>query len=89
MSEKKIDTLADLRCDVFECGCEDDGLGREAGYTEELLKETAVEWIKYYENIKLPKSIPENVREYGTGMTIDFIKHFFNITKEDLERETP
>lgn len=55
-----------------------------------ILQQEAIKWIKVFE-----KSIAPNI--YGVGQEgdfmeahyniakIDFIKHFFNITKEDLK----
>jgi len=34
--------------------------------------------------MKLPNNIPEDVRDYGKNMTIDFIKHYFNIKEKDI-----
>lgn len=42
-------------------------------------RQEAIKYIKNYENIKLPDSIPKKVQEYGKSMVIDFIKHYFNI----------
>lgn len=50
---------------------------------KEQLRQEAIKWIKQYEEMELPEAIPEEVREYGKGMTIDFIRHVFNITEED------
>ncbi len=46
------------------------------------LKEEAVKWIKYIPKIegKLDKET-----QIGLGWTVGWIKHFFNITMEDLK----
>ena len=60
----------------------------------EALKQEAIKHIKKYQKgikegskkSKLKKEIKENIEWYLKGK-IAFIKHFFNITKEDLEVE--
>jgi len=57
----------------------------QTSFFKEDLRQEAIKWIKEYEDMKLPEAIPEEVREYGKGMTIDFIKHFFGIEESELE----
>ena len=45
----------------------------------EELKQEAIEWLKYYESGKAGNYIPIDITS--------FIRHFFNITKEDLKWE--
>ena len=48
------------------------------------IRSEAIKWVKEYEAMKLPENIPKEVRDYGKDMTVDFIKHFFNIDDEDI-----
>lgn len=58
---------------------------KSRGEYEGELRQEAIKWVKGVGMTKLPKNIPKEVKEYGDGRVIDFIKHFFNITEEELE----
>lgn len=74
----ELKTLKDLPCWVNECnGIEE----KEAVHREEL-KAEAVKWVK---SIK-PKDLDEVTRlEFISCLAIDWIKHFFNLTEENLK----
>jgi hypothetical protein len=49
--------------------------------SKEELKQEAIKWVEYYKN-KKTESL-EQLREMNA--IIHFIKHFFNLTEEDLK----
>jgi len=55
-------------------------------FAKSLLRQEAIKWIKHLENKNVPlvgpSSNPKMTNEYHTA---DWIKHFFNITEEDLK----
>ena len=62
-------------------------------YLKEELKAEAVKWVKELENIRInhnirgisPLTTDWNKILEGRIETIEFIKHFFNLTEEDLK----
>ena len=89
-------TLKELpQCYVDADGCvECDATGGEFVYTEEL-KAEAIKWIKeinykqYDAKNKNYDCVVEgcdiNCGEYVCDNVVDWIKHFFNITEDDLK----
>ncbi len=53
------------------------------GYTEDVLREEAIKWYKATDEgwFSLPDKDDAGVEGYSIGR---FIKHFFNLTEEDL-----
>ena len=76
---KKLKTLKDLikEADKLSFG----------GYTTDTLKEEAIKWIKHLTSDNFYDSeAPDDLMFSGAPSTmISWIKHFFNITDEDLK----
>ena len=55
----------------------------------ELLKAEAIKWIKYLKYMQSQIKPPSNINAIYLSFTdrIDWIKHFFNLTKEDLQEK--
>lgn len=62
-----------------------------SGYTEDYLKEEAVKWIKYYNNLEnQPFFTKSNIQSWHDDYiaaqgAINFIKDFFGIKDKDLK----
>lgn len=78
---EKLKTLKDIDFEIVG----NDGCSYDFGTGLETLKEEAIKYVRMYEEIELPSAIPENTRDYGKGLVVDFIKHFFNVAYNDLE----
>jgi len=80
MEKEKLKTLKDLGFD--ERGKGDD---EDIRISRQGLKAEAVKWVKERKYFKIPEGVSPHVhRAYMRGER-EFIRHFFNLTDEDLE----
>ena len=84
----KLQTLKDLSDTTIECetGCFDDSKYPYV-YLKDL-KQEAIKWIKELTEQGILGNLDSQDRHYenmGRKAKIEWIKHFFNITEEDLE----
>ena len=89
----KLKTLKDLEFDVREGVL--DGKAWRAGNVDsgQLKKELGIKWIKEFDRLPLPREELENQKflnefvfnEDTHHALVGWIRHVFNITKEDLK----
>jgi len=76
--KEELKTLKDMRADTL----------LEKAFSVRL-KAEAIKWIKYLKYMQSQIKPPSNINAIYLSFTerIDWIKHFFNITEEDLKEE--
>lgn len=76
----ELKTLKDFICDEYNEISQDDGVKPfEDVIRVKDLKAEAVKWVKYYDKES------EDMARLRGHWEIKFIKHFFNLTEEDLK----
>ncbi len=79
----KFRTLKDIRKQVYS-QCKDEAEKRLLEHLFRLEDEEAIKWVKDIRNsVPSTSQKKEDIRCYSES----FIKHFFNITEEDLKSE--
>jgi hypothetical protein len=63
----------------------DEGYGSVILYCKQELKQEAIKWVKERKFLPVPKGVEPHVYHAYMHGEREFIKHFFNLTEEDLK----